>query len=332
MSFTRAGLLVAAALILALALIAVVPVRTSDLKPERARPDDYPSAVAEVARRQAVDDRVAVPSGRSILLVHGHRTPRAVVLLHGFTNSPLQFAALAGTLYEGGDNVYVPRLPHHAERAGSAASLARLTAVELRDAADNAVDVASGLGDSVIVVGLSAGGTMAAWIAQYRREVRRAVVIAPLLTLARVPALLATPFADITVRFPNYTDASPRNEQELDRELGWSTHGIGQMLRLGVAVDHASADAPSAVRDVRILLNEHDRTIAAAPVMRIARRWATRGALVTVTELPDSLRLPHDVIDPRQPLGRTGVVYPVLVALIGGQPAPRNLAATTPLH
>ena len=73
----------------------------------------------------------------------------------------MQFASFAALLYRKGDNVYVPRLPHHAERADEAAALARITAEELRDAADAAVDLAGGLGDSVIVVGLSAGGTMA---------------------------------------------------------------------------------------------------------------------------------------------------------------------------
>jgi hypothetical protein len=80
-------------------------------------------------RRIASDSDIAAPGGVSILLTHGARTPRAVVLLHAFTDSPRQFSALA--------------------------ELARLTAAELCRAGDAAVDVATGLGDSVIVVGLT---------------------------------------------------------------------------------------------------------------------------------------------------------------------------------
>ena len=42
-----------------------------------------------------------------------------------------------------------------------------------------AVDIAAGLGDQVTIAGLSAGGVVAAWAAQHRRDVHRAVLIAP---------------------------------------------------------------------------------------------------------------------------------------------------------
>ena len=49
----------------------------------------------------------------------------AVVLIHGFTDSPRQFAELADSLYAAGDNVLVPRLPHHALRQRDVGELAR---------------------------------------------------------------------------------------------------------------------------------------------------------------------------------------------------------------
>src|SRR5579862_8409925 len=124
----------------------------------------YNTAIALVARRQAGDDSIADPGARSILLTHGERRKRAVVLLHGFTDSPRQFEALAHILYTDGDNVYVPRLPRHGVLGGDARTLAPLTAKELQECADSTIDIAAELGDSVIVVGLSLGGTMAAWI------------------------------------------------------------------------------------------------------------------------------------------------------------------------
>jgi len=313
-----AAILAAAALLL-VALVAFIPVHTGDLG---SRPHPFPSyesASAAAARQQQSDDKVAAVTGRSIILAHGHSTPRAIVLLHGFTNSPHQFDSLADIFYREGDNVYVPRLPHHAERGAHASVLARITAEALRDAADAAVDIARGLGDSVIVVGLSGGGTMAVWTAQFRGDVRRVVIIAPLMGVSHVPNVLEVPVLSLAIRAPNITHADPPDAREPDRELGWTTHGVGQILRLGLAVRRASMREPPAVRDTRVLLNAHDHTISRPAVLALARRWILHGASVSVLELSDSLDLPHDVIDPRQSIRRTDVVYPIVHALARGQ-------------
>jgi esterase/lipase len=243
------------------------------------------------------------------------------VLLHGYTNSPAQMDSLANLLYREGDNVYVPRLPHHAERAGRAANLALINAEELRDASDSAVDIAAGLGDSVVVLGLSLGGTMAAWIAQQRADVRRVVIAAPIMALARVPHILEMAALNLALRLPNFTHADRPDPRQPDRELGWSTHGVAEILRLGLAARRAARDAspPAKTLDIRILLNAHDHTIARQPVLELAEHWADRGTSVLAYELPDSLQLPHDVIDPRQHVKRPDVVYPILVALVGGE-------------
>jgi esterase/lipase len=279
---------------------------------------DYASAVAAVVRRQQADRGKVAPGGHSILLTHGRRTPTAVVLLHGFSNSPLQFDSLGRILYRAGDNVYIPRLPYHGERTGGAALFAHITAEGLRAMSDSVVDAADGLGDTVVVVGLSLGGTMAAWVAQYRDDVRRVVIVAPLIALANVSPALEMPLVNLTVRLPNYTRAGAPDRREPDRELGWSTRAVGQILRLGLAVRRASAREAPASRDIAVLLNAHDRTIAAAPVLAMARRWAGRGAAVDVYQLPDTLGLPHDVIDPRQAVRRLDVVYPAIAALVRG--------------
>src|SRR5690348_3943799 len=108
-------------------VVAAIPTRTGDLSAHPAPAQSYAAAVSLARAQQAIDDSVAVPLGRSILLTHGHRTARAVVLLHGYTDSPRQFADLADSLFAEGDNVYVPRLPHHAERGGDVSRLARVT-------------------------------------------------------------------------------------------------------------------------------------------------------------------------------------------------------------
>ena len=65
----------------------------------------YVRAAASIARRQSEDDSIAVPGARSILLTSGAPRPRAVLLLHGLTDSPRQFERLAYLLYADGYNV-----------------------------------------------------------------------------------------------------------------------------------------------------------------------------------------------------------------------------------
>jgi esterase/lipase len=299
--------------------LAFVPLPASDLE-SHARPiHEYATAVAAAEARTRADDQVTAPGGSSIVLLHGHRTRRVVVLLHGFTNSPTQFAELARQLYGAGDNVYVPRLPHHGERGSDVASLAIMTAEELRDAADSAVDLATGLGDSVIVVGLSAGGTMASWIAQNRCDVVRVVIAAPVVQLAKVPPWLNRPMMNLGVRLPNVNHHDPVDAAAPDREEGWTSRAVAQILRLGAAVARSAAQSPPGARDVRLVLNAHEHTISADAALGLAHAWAARGATVSVYEIADSLGLPHDIIDPRQRVHRLDVVYPAIVALAHGE-------------
>jgi alpha-beta hydrolase superfamily lysophospholipase len=325
--------LLALLVVLAIVLAAIVPASTSGLliaHPNPAR--DYGDAVSRAKRRQIADDRVAARGGRTILLAHGARTARAVVLLHGVTNSPLQFRALASQLFESGDNVYVPRLPHHGEQGHDAGVLGQLTAEELRASGDSAVDVAAGLGDTVVVLGLSAGGNIAAWAAQYRRDVARVVIIAPAIEMASLPGFVDMLVVNLSLRAPSLTHREITDSSWVDREEGWNSRGIAETFRLGTAVRKAAAATPPAVREITLLLNASDRTIKAAPALAMVRSWARHGARVSAYELPDSLRLPHDVVDLREVGSNPGVVYPVIVTLTHGErPAPwlRSVPITT---
>lgn len=279
----------------------------------------FRASVAAIARRQAVDDVVGAPGARSILLTDGAPTPRAIVLLHGLTDSPRQFERLAYLLYGDGYNVYVPRLPEHGLRGRNVRVLSKLTAAKLRSAADSITTEAMGLGDSVIVVGLSMGGTMAAWIAQ-EREVQRVVLVAPAIEPGRIPSMLDRPLIGLADRLPAISRRSPADSARPDREPGFDLQAAAQLFSLGLSVLHGADVRAPRTQHMVLLVNAADRTVKASAAESLARAWARHGAAVAVYELPDSLRLPHNIIDPLH--GRVGgdAVLMLLRALAYGQP------------
>ena len=279
----------------------------------------YTSSVAAISRRQAVDDSIAVPGARSILLGGRAPTARAIVLLHGLTDSPRQFEAFAYLLHADGNNVYVPRLPQHGLRGGDVGSLSALTAAQLRGVADSVVNEARGLGDSVVIVGLSMGGTIGAWIAQ-QREVSRVVLIAPAIEPGRIPSLLDRPLIGLADRLPAIARRSQPDTARPDREAGFNLRAVAECLELGSSILGQAAREASRTREIVLLVNASDRTVKESAAEALGRDWLQHGATVFVFELPDSLRLPHNIIDPIS--GRVGgeAVLDLLRELAYGMP------------
>ena len=145
----------------------------------------YEEAVARFERLSLSQEEATTPLTRSILYTHGHRAQKAVVFFHGYSSSPQQFRDLGERFFRLGYNVLIPRLPHHGIANRKLENLSTLRAEELRECADTSVNIATGLGDKIYVGGLSAGGVMAAWIAENRKEVSRVLLIAPALVLGR---------------------------------------------------------------------------------------------------------------------------------------------------
>lgn len=132
---------------------------------------DHAAIVAQEVKEGVTDECT------SDLYTHGKRTTKSVVMFHGVTACPKQFEGLAQVFFDAGYNVYVPRTPHHGlpdkKRHGE------VRANELVDYVNQSVTLATGLGDELGAVGLSGGGMLTTWAAEYRPEVTRALVMSP---------------------------------------------------------------------------------------------------------------------------------------------------------
>lgn len=290
--------------------------------------DPAASYEAAMARFDGVDEREAgrdlIPECHSKLLTPGAPTDRVIVLFHGYTNCPAMFEKLGEQLAAEGFTVYIPLAPEHGETDREHSTLADLTTAELMAYGDEAVDIAAGLGDSVTVVGLSGGGTVAAYLGQYRDDVELAVVMAPFIGLLQVPADLTTALVNLADLLPPLAWGIPESMASGSGQyapyagLDQNTRSAAAYMRLGELVLTDAADQPHRAGRTVVVTNEADDTVNNDLAERLLARWSEL-ASGTATEyrFEASLGLPHDLIGPDRVDQRTDIVYPVLLDLIG---------------
>src|SRR4029077_3334903 len=117
---------------------------------------------------------------------------------------PQQFDALGKQFFELGWNVLIPRYPRHGCSDRLTTSIAELRSEQLIALASRAAESGAGLGERMTVAGLSLGGTLTGLLAQENAGVERAVLIAPMLGLQRIPGLAHPVLAELAYVLPNF--------------------------------------------------------------------------------------------------------------------------------
>ena len=267
-------------------------------------PPDYAEALRRWETLRGRDDATIHARGGSILLGHGRRTRRAVLLLHGLTASPMQCGALARSLHANGDTVLVPRLPGHGARDRLTTQLRELRGDHLLDAAREALEIARGLGVSVSVAGFSLGGLLTMWIAQHE-AVEHAVAIAPFLGVSFVPRRATAALAAALRALPNvFVWWDPVRRERLMPDHGYPrypTHAIAEALGIASSLVRIARTTEPATRRITIVTNASETGVNNAAARDLAGDWNAHAAieveLHSITGLPPS----HDVIEPLRP-------------------------------
>ena len=294
----------------------------------QSNPDPAPDYATAMAR---IDALVAEETSRGDLqplcvpfaLTHGEKTARAIVLLHGLTACPYQYHELAQLYYDQGYNVLVPRLPRHGLADRTSNALADLTAEELLGVMDPALDMAAGLGDEVTMFGLSLGGNVAAASGQLREGLALAMPISPAIGLRFTWPGITTALTRIVLGLPDiYIWWDPINKADFQATSGYpgfSSHGLGQIWRLGLAVQQAAAEKAPAAQRLLLVTNWGDPAINLANADDIVRSWRSDGATVNTYRFPLLPWLPHDIISTDAVGADTARTYPVLLRLVDEQ-------------
>jgi len=309
-------------LLAALAVSALLPMRIAFPVPKPGPAADYAVARAEIEGNIAGAPSTLSEAGHPRAFLHEQPTENVFVLLHGLTNYPEQFDKLGRLLFERGHNVVIPVTPGHGKADVMTDQLRNFTTEAMLGAANRAVTLSRGLGRRITVVGLSINGASAAWIAQNRTDVDRAVLLAPFLSPHGLPQWANAPLSRLLVRMPNiFLWWDPMHKADLsgpsDAYPRFSTRSIGATMLLGVDVLEASGKSAPACGSILIVTTASDVAANNAATARLAANWRERrpGAVATY-EFPKADDVPHDFIDPQQPDQRVDLVYPRLIEML----------------
>jgi pimeloyl-ACP methyl ester carboxylesterase len=272
-----------------------------DIDPAPARDEEAALKAFEVL--SAADGPEVSPAARTQLLRPQGPARGTLVVWHGFTNCPAQFAEVAEILCAEGFFVLVARIPRHGNSDTMTRDLEELIVEEIAAFANHCVDVAAGLPAPLGVIGFSAGGGLAAWMAASRAEVERVVCMSPLVAPRGFPMWVVR----LVVRFRTLMPAAwiwwdPRKKERLNGSPhvypGFPMTGLIPFLHVGVSLHDERVQANHRLQRAALVTNPRDLAIRnASAEMMMARVFAGHADSVVEYALARSLGWWHDFID-----------------------------------
>lgn len=262
-----------------------------------------------LAAREAAVPGLRPEARKSILWAGaaGARTPLSVVYVHGFSAAapelrpvPDRFAAAIGA------NLHFTRLAGHGRDGAAMAEPA------VRDWADDlaeAIAVGRVLGERVIVMGSSMGGTLATLAAldpAYGADVAGLALVAPAYRLPPPGGRIVTlPFARVwgPLLFGRTREVTPRNAAH---EANWTLrYPMVSVLPLGALVRHVGqADKRRATIPAIFFFSDGDRVVDSRAIRAAAGQWGAPRQLVPLVMGPGDDPAAHviagDILSPGQ--------------------------------
>jgi carboxylesterase len=312
--------LLAAGILIVIVIILFIPWNTGNLTSNPHPAQSYAEAVQRIETLQAARSQEMNPLCRAQLMTHGSKAAQVVVLVHGYTHCPQQFNELGKRLFDLGSNVLIAPLPHHGLADRMTEDLSQLKAEEVSAYADEMVDIAQGLGDRVVIMGISAGGLTTAWAAQNRSDIDLAVIIAPAFGFQAIPTPLTPAVMNVFLLLPDsYTWWDPAKKLDTLPVYAYprySNRGLAQLLRLSFSTQTAARRNPPAAGNLVVVTNGNEPSVNNPLVAEVVANWQNLGAHIKTYEFDAGLKLPHDLIDPNQPNGQIELVYPKLIEMV----------------
>jgi carboxylesterase len=285
----------------------------------------YEAALARISEIQAAEAGLPdlSPECGTILMTHEEKVDNVITFLHGFTSCPDQFAALGEQYFNQGYNVLIPRQPRHGLQEFEGDPLKGLTAEELAAFGTQIADIAQGLGERVVIAGLSGGGSVATWLAQERADVDLAVPISPFLGIGFIPKALTRPLTNLILLIPDFHqwwDPVHKMSNPLSAPYsyrGYYMHSLFENLRLGFVTEQDAKQVKPATSGILVITNANDESVNNGIIAEFEELWREHGEQFLHTfQFEKELGIPHDMITVNRPDSHIDIVYPKLLELI----------------
>jgi esterase/lipase len=282
-------------------------------------PDDIEAYLAD-AEGRAAGQFALIPETQKRVTWHGAagtRTPYAVVSLHGFSATRQETAPLAERVAEAlGANLFETRLSGH----GHAQQPMHAVRAEdwLADTAE-ALTIGARLGEQVVVIGTSTGGTLALAMSDHdtAAAVSDIVVISPNLQPSDAKATWLTRPAGPLIARLIAGDTRNWEAHNEDQERFWSTsYPIEAAIEMMRLVDLLNARLPMELQQNLLVLLSPDDTVVSPAATRqaYARISAPHKSLLEIEDAgdPSNHVLAGDILSP----GMTDQVAAAIVEFV----------------
>jgi pimeloyl-ACP methyl ester carboxylesterase len=279
----------------------------------------FTQALEEIAkiREQEINSPDINPVSLTTAITHPQPMAKVAVLYHGFTNSPKQFEQLGQQLFEQGYNVYIPRLKYNGHKSRTSRAMKHLTVQDLIDYVDDSIQIAQALGDQVIVMGLSGGGTMALW-AGLKYNLKQVVSIAPFIDPMYYPKRLRRLIVQLIRILPNFflwweSDVKEKIDSPPYAYAWFSTKAIGRFLQVAISLENELHKNNPKTKNFTLVLNQVDTAANPQRLSSFIHKLQEAQADVDEVIFKAEEKIHHDMIDPNQQGQKVNLVYPRII-------------------
>jgi pimeloyl-ACP methyl ester carboxylesterase len=249
------------------------------------------------------------------------RTPLALVYLHGFAADRNEIAPVADKVAaELGANLYYARIPGHGR---TTQAMAESSLEGWLQEGESALAIGKLLGERVVVVGTSTGGTLATWLAARHPEIAAVVLVSPNYAVwPRLAPLAAWPGGQSLVRLVEGDTREFKTHTPLHaKHWTWrySTIAIPPMMQLLKAVQ--ALDLAALKVPLLALYSPEDTVVRPDAIRRRFAEWGGPKRLQAIeTQDPDRHVLAGDALSP----GTNAVVAGEILQFLRSLPPRRD--------
>jgi pimeloyl-ACP methyl ester carboxylesterase len=309
----------------------LMPVSTGDLV-SRANPAATPEEARErFAILASRDGPEVIDICHSRLMAGEGRARRTVAIFHGLSSCPHAQVEIIPRIHDEGCAVLVARMPYHGMRDNKSDSLRHYLGPAIVAHVDEVIDIAAGLGDELVVAGISGGAVLAGWAAQTRPEVKEAVLIAPFYGMATFGDRFNMLLMRLLLLVPNMSIwknplKGSRSEAPPHNMVRQSSRGVADMMRVGLATRRLAVKERARGDKVLLVLNDADIAISNEVAESMGHAFEAGGTPVERVRIPRHYQLPHELIDPVQIGDKVAIVNPALTGLLAWSRLPQVAA------